>query len=52
MPGTIDRAALLARCREYKARTQTLEAENADLKAALEQFGVVDEEDAANEQMD
>ena len=46
MAGTIDREALLAQARAYAERTATLEAENADLKAALARFGVVESEDA------
>lgn len=44
MTGKIDRDALLAEARAYRERTETLEAENADLKAALALFGVTEEE--------
>lgn len=45
MSGTIDREKLLADARAYRERTETLEAENADLKAALALFGVKEEAD-------
>lgn len=49
MGGTIDREALLAQARAYRERTENLEAENADLKAALAKFGVTEQEDTTNE---
>lgn len=49
MNGTIDREKLLAECRAYRERTETLEAENADLKAALALFGVTETEGPVDE---
>lgn len=49
MVGKIDRKALLAQARAYRERAENLEAENADLKAALAKFGVTEQEDTENE---
>lgn len=49
MTETIDREKLLAECRAYRERTETLEAENADLKAALALFGVTETEGPVDE---
>lgn len=44
MAGKINRDEMLALAREYRERTENLEAENADLKAALASFGVTEDE--------